>query len=208
MLLTLVKIKASRTCWCCHVEQQTNNWASFPPLIVMLVGNRVLVCCWLNWFIVFWYNSCSGLLHMELYASNLLFLSEAWKAVRACSPWEVHTKSLSCDQMNTGSLWASWCILATWTQELVSVSYGFRMVHTGPCGRIGLETPTVMINLPGCTEPASACMRPVRFRTRSIGSARLSRVFYSRWESLTFGQGLSPTVPKLCKILCGLARHT
>ena len=90
----------------------------------------------------FWYSSYSGLLHMELYTSNLLFLSEAWKAVRTGSPWEVHTKSLFCDQMNMGGLWASWCILATWTQELVSVSHGFRKVHTGPCGRTGLETPT------------------------------------------------------------------
>ena len=144
---------------------------------------------------------------MELYTSNLLFLSEAWKSVRTCSPWEVHTKSLSCDQMNTGGLWASWCILATWTQELVRVSYGFRKIHTGPCGCTGLEIPTWSI----CRAVRSlqvACMRPVGFRTRSIGSARLSRVFYSRWKSLFFGQGLSPTVPKLCKILCGLARNT
>ena len=149
----------------------------------------------------FWYSSCSDLLHMEVHASNLLFLSEA------CSPWEVHTKSLSCDQMNTGGLWASWCILATWTQELVSVSCGFRYVHTGPCGRIGLETPTWSICRAVQSQQA-VCMRPVRFRTRPIGSARLSRVFYSRWESLTFDQWLSPTVPKLCKTLCGLARHT
>ena len=43
------------------------------------------------------------------------------------------------------------CILATWAQELVSVSCGFRKVYTGPCG-LGN---THMINLPGCTEPAS-----------------------------------------------------
>ena len=36
----------------------------------------------------------------------------------------------------------AWCILATWTQELVSVSYVFRKVHMGPCGRTGLGTPT------------------------------------------------------------------
>ena len=30
--------------WCCHVGQQTNDWASFSPLILMLVGKRVLVC--------------------------------------------------------------------------------------------------------------------------------------------------------------------
>ena len=49
--------------------------------------------------------------------------------------------------------------------------------------------------------PQAACMRPVRFRTRSIGSNRqirsAVRVFYSpvteRWESLTFGHGLCPT---------------
>ena len=75
-------------------------------------------------------------------AIYLLFLSEALIAVRTCSSLEVHTKSLSCDQMNTGGLWAPWCILATWTQELVSVSYGFGKVHTGPCGRTDLETPT------------------------------------------------------------------
>ena len=41
---------------------------------------------------------------MELYVSNVLFLSEVWKAVRICSPWEVHTKSPSCDQMNIWSM--------------------------------------------------------------------------------------------------------
>ena len=68
-------------------------------------------------------------------------------------------------------------------------------------------------------------MRPVIFRTRSIGSnrpadlvrnthgaARLSRVFYrpmtGRWESVTFGHGLSPAVPKFGKTVCGLAGHT
>ena len=66
---------------------------------------------------------------MELYA--FLFLSKAWKAVWICSLWEVHTKSPSCDQMNMGNLWASWCLLATWTQELVSVSYLFRKAHIG-----------------------------------------------------------------------------
>ena len=78
-----------------------------------------------------WYSSCNGLLHMELYryASNFLFLSEAWKSIRTGSPWEVHTKSPSCDQINTGGLWASWCIWATWTQDFVSVSYGFRKVR-------------------------------------------------------------------------------
>ena len=51
-----------------------------------------------------WYSSCSDILHMELYryASNFLFLSEAWKSIRTGSPWEVHTKSPSCDQINTG----------------------------------------------------------------------------------------------------------
>ena len=118
---------------------------------------------------------------MQRSASNLLFLSEASKAVQTYSPWEVHTKSLSCDQMNTGGRWASWCILATWSQELVSVSYGFRKVHTGPCGRTGLKTPTWSI---------CQAVRPVWGPWDSLrGSARLSRVFYSRWESLTFGQG-------------------
>ena len=38
-----------------------------------------------------WYSSCSGLLHMELYryASNFLFLSEAWKSLQV-----VHGKSI------------------------------------------------------------------------------------------------------------------
>ena len=112
---------------------------------------------------------------MELYTSNLLFLSEALKAVRTSSSLEVHTKSLSCDQMNTCSLWAPWCILATRTQELVSVSYRFRKVHTGPCGRTGLATPTWSICRVVRRQQAF-CMRPVRFRMRSIGSARLSRL--------------------------------
>ena len=119
---------------CYHVGQQTNDWASFSLFIFMMVGKVYNI----------WYSSCSGLLHIELYryASNFLFLSEAWKSIRTDSPWEVHTKSPSCNQINMGGLWASWCILATWTQDLVSVSYRFRKVHTGPCGRTGLETPT------------------------------------------------------------------
>ena len=98
-------------CGCWRIGQQTTDWASFSLLIFMIVGNIYNI----------WYNSCSGLLHMELYryASNFLFLSEAWKSIRTGSPWEVHTKSPSCDQINTGGLWASWCILATWTQDLV-----------------------------------------------------------------------------------------
>ena len=50
-------------------------------------------------------------------------------------------KSPSCNQMNTGGLWASWCILATWTQELVNVSHGFCKVHTGQCGCKALKHP-------------------------------------------------------------------
>ena len=110
-----------------------------------------------------------------------------------------------CRAVKVKGVW--WCILATWAQELVNVSCGFRKVYTGPCGRTGLETPTWSI----CRAVRSqqvACMRPVRFFTRSIGSARMSRVCYSRWKSLSFSQGLSPTVPKLCKTLCGFARHT
>ena len=125
-------------CWsafpsrCYHVGQQTNDLASFSLLILMMVGKIYNI----------WYSSCSGLLHMKLYryASNFVFLSETWKSIRTGTPWEVHTKSPSCDQMTTGGLWASWCILATWTQDLVSVSYGFRKVHTGPCRRTGLNT--------------------------------------------------------------------
>ena len=104
-------------CGCWRIGQHTTDWTSFSLLIFMMVGKIYNI----------WYSSCSGLLHMELYryASNFLFLSEAWKSLRTGSPWEVHTKSLSCDQINTGGLWASWCIWATWTQDLVSVSYGF-----------------------------------------------------------------------------------
>ena len=82
-----------------------------------------------------------------------------------------------------------------------------------------------MINLRGCSEPASGPQDPIDLQASSIGSnrhadlvrnthstARLSRVFYrlmtGRWESVTFGQGLTPTVPKFCKTLCGLAGHT
>ena len=81
-----------------------------------------------------------------------------------------------------------------------------------------------MINLRGCTEPASEMYEAVIFRTRSIGSsrpsdlvrnthgtARLSRVFYrsvaGRWESEYFGHGLSRTVQKFCKTLCGLVKR-
>ena len=153
-------------CGCSRIRQQTTDWASFSLLIFMMVGKIYNI----------WYSSCSGLLHMELYryASNFLFLSEAWKSIRTGSPWEVHTKSPSCDQINTGGLWASWSILATWTQDLVNVSYGFRKVHTGPCGRTGLETSTWSI-CGAVRSPQAACMRPVRFRTRSIGSSRQIR---------------------------------
>ena len=178
--------------WCCHVGQQTNDWPSFSPLTLILVGKRVLVC-WPNWYIVF------GIVHAVVFCTWSYMPQTFCFLVRFGKPYGPVTRGKSirnhslCDQMNTGGLWASWCILATWTQELVSISYGFRKVHTAPCGRTGLETPTWSICRAVRSQQA-ACMRTVRFRTRSIWSAWLSRAFYSRWESLTFGQGLSPTV--------------
>ena len=94
---------------------------------------------------------------------------------------------------------------------LVNVSFGFCKVHTGPCGRTGLETP----HLRGCTEPASGLYeaREIPYEVHRIQqtdtlSCLGSFTVTGRLESLTFSHGLSPTVPKLCKTLCGLAWQT
>ena len=118
------------SCW------TTDQWlGKFAPLILMLVGKRVLVW-WPKWCIDFGMVHAAVFCTWSYYHQAFCFLVRPRKQY---GPWEIHTKSLSFDQMNTGDLWAPWCILATWTQELVSVSYGFRKVHTGPCGRTGLE---------------------------------------------------------------------
>ena len=136
----------------------------------MLVGKRVLVR-WHHWYIV------SGkVLAAALYTSNILFLSEAWKAVRTCSPWEVHTKSPSCDQMHTGGLWAFLVSVGHMDARApkcstgsVRCTYGH---YTAPCGwRTCLETLKWSI-CGALRSPQAACMRPVIFPSRSIGSNR------------------------------------
>ena len=58
-------------------------------------------------------------------------VSEAWKAVRTCTPWELHTKSSFCDDVVRciRAVNGRPGVLATWTQDPVSVPYGFRKVH-------------------------------------------------------------------------------
>ena len=59
------------------------------------------------------------------------FVSEAWKAIRTCTTWEVHTESSSCGAVVRCMRAVSGRrgVLAAWTQEPVSVSYGVRKVH-------------------------------------------------------------------------------
>ena len=101
----------------------------------------------------FCYSSCSSLLQIELYAF--------WKAVWPCSPREVHTKSPSCDQMNVGALWASWC-----RTRIQQVPLG---AYTGLCWwSTDLEMPTWSI----CRAVRSLQAARHRFCTRFIGSNR------------------------------------
>ena len=89
---------------------------------------------------------------MELYASNLPFRREAWKAVRTCSPWEVHIKSSSCDQMN---IWSMGVLVYFGHMDAITCKCILRVPYC-PYGSVRtyrLEN-THMINLRGCTEPA------------------------------------------------------
>ena len=154
------------------------------------------------------------------------FVSEAWKAVRICTPWEVHTKSSSYDGVVR-------CIravnrrpgvLATWTQNPVSVPYGFRKVHIQV-----LHWSVRMTYWLGNTQyqswsPQSICIRPLRARARPIGTNRPADLVRNTYrahtavqgllhaqnrrnpisgscESFTYGHGLygAPAGPKFCK---------
>ena len=165
-----------------------------PLLILMLVGKRVLVC-WPNWYIVF------GIVHAAVFCTcSYMPQTEAWKSVRTCSPWEITL--LRSDEYGRSMG--------------VLVYFGHMDARTRKCILHSVRSIRVRADVQAWKHPHDqsaglygASKRPVRFRTRSIDRyARLSRVFYSQWETLTFGHGLSPTVPKLCKSLCGLARQT
>ena len=84
-------------------------------------------------------------------------VNEAWKAVRTCSPWEVHTKSPSCDAVVRciRVVYGRSGVLPTWTQ----VPYGFRKVHIWvPYGSVRMTYRLGNIHTisrAGSTEPAS-----------------------------------------------------
>ena len=80
------------------------------------------------------------------------FVSEARKAVRTCSPWEVHTKS------PLVMLWSDAygrSVLATWAQVPYGFSKGHLRIPYGPVRMTYWLGNTHTISRADCAEPAS-----------------------------------------------------